>query len=74
MNRLGSANADFTFIDDDGREIDRWVSHEGTWIKRGADAGSSLVRFVSQESKQRRNNNAAYEAPSLLPVAFTSAI
>jgi len=34
---IGFCHADFTFIDDDGREIDRWVSHEGTWIKRGAE-------------------------------------
>lgn len=38
-------HADFTFIDDDGREINRWVSHEGTWVKSGlAEWPRYLVR------------------------------
>jgi glycosyltransferase involved in cell wall biosynthesis len=30
-------HADFAFIDDEGRELGTWVSHEGTWIKSRHD-------------------------------------
>src|ERR1035437_5635034 len=31
--RVGFCHGDFIFIDDEDREIGRWISHEGTWIK-----------------------------------------
>jgi hypothetical protein len=31
-------HADFVFINDDGEEVGRWVSHRGSYIDRGVDA------------------------------------
>jgi GT2 family glycosyltransferase len=36
-------HADFIFIDDDGAEIGRWVSHRGRFIDAGADAWPDYV-------------------------------
>jgi glycosyltransferase involved in cell wall biosynthesis len=30
---VGFCHGDFLFIDDDDRELGRWISHEGTWVK-----------------------------------------
>ncbi len=33
--RMGFCHADFRFVDDDGRPMSEWRSHEGTWTKSG---------------------------------------
>jgi glycosyltransferase involved in cell wall biosynthesis len=35
--RVAFCHSDFIFIDDEGNEIDRWVSHEGDFIKPGSE-------------------------------------
>lgn len=36
-DRVAFCHADFIFIDDSGKELNRWISHEGTWIKPGLE-------------------------------------
>jgi glycosyltransferase involved in cell wall biosynthesis len=43
--RVGFCHADFDFVDDDGKRIGQWHSHEGTWIKQGL---SEWKRYLCQ--------------------------
>lgn len=43
--KIAFCHADFAMIDDDGKEVGRWISHEGKWVKRGPEEWSKyLVR------------------------------
>lgn len=41
--KVAFCHADFAFIDDDGRELGRWTSHEGTFVRPGA---AEWARYV----------------------------
>lgn len=42
---VGFCHADFYLVDDDGKQIGEWQSHEGTWIKSGL---SEWERYLMQ--------------------------